>query len=98
MRRKIALIVIGRFKEEWNILSPTQQNDFVERVGRTANALALEPIAGYRLSSTPGAFMQVWEANTREAIDHAVKNLEALGYTRYIDARWLIGERDTPQE
>lgn len=98
MSTKTALIVIGRFKDEWNTLSPTQQRDFVSRVGTTAATIGLEPITGYRLISTPGAFMQVWEAASREAIDRAVKKLEAIGYSRYIDARWMIGERETPQE
>ena len=93
MNKRTALIVIGRYKDEWHTLSPTQQHDFIARVGRTASALALTPVTGYRLTSTPGAFMEVWEASDAAAIARAVKNLEALGYTRYVDARLLIGER-----
>lgn len=95
MGKRTALIVIGRYKEEWNTLAPTQQRDFIERVGRTASALALTPVIGYRLTSASGTFMEIWEANDPGAIERAVKNLDALGYTRYVDARWLIGERTT---
>lgn len=98
MSKRTALIVIGRFKDNWQTLSPTQQNDFVVRVGKTISTLGLESIAGYRLSSTPGAFITVWEGSTHEAVERAIKNLEAIGYTQYIDARWMIGERETPQE
>lgn len=98
MNTKISLIVIGRFKDEWHHLSPAQQSDFVARVASATATLGLEPITGYRLTSTPGAFMQIWETHQRESIDRAVKNLETLGYTNYIDARWMIGERESPQE
>jgi len=94
MSTRIALIVIGRFKDEWNTLAPTQQRDFITRIGKTATAAGLDTIVGYRLTSTPGAFIEVWEAADRVSVDGAVKNLEAIGYTRYIDARWMIGERE----
>jgi hypothetical protein len=93
MSKRIALVVIGRYKDEWYTLSPSQQHDFIARVGRTASALALTPVTGYRLASAPGAFMEIWEADAPAAIECAVKNLKAIGYTRYVDARWLIGER-----
>ena len=98
MRKRTALVVIGRYKDEWHTLSPTQQHDFIARVGRMAGALALTPVTGYRLTTTPGAFMEIWETDDPVAIGRAVKNLQAIGYTRYVDARWLIGERaiDTP--
>lgn len=89
-----ALIVIGRYKEEWNQLSPTQQADFIARVGRTASGLGLAPITGYRLTATPGAFIEIWETNDASSIGNAVKNFEAMGYARYVDARWMIGERE----
>lgn len=98
MSKRTALIVIGRFKDNWQTLTPTQQNDFVARVGKTISALGLESVAGYRLSSTPGAFITVWEGATNEAVERAIKNLEAIGYHQYIDARWMIGEREMPQE
>jgi hypothetical protein len=95
MSKRTALVVIGRYKDEWHTLSPTQQRDFIARVGRTASALALTPVTGYRLTSAPGAFMEIWEADAPAAIERAVKNLQAIGYTRYVEARWLIGERAT---
>jgi hypothetical protein len=93
MSKRIALIVIGRYKEEWKTLSPDQQYDFVARVGKTISTFGLIPVTGYRLTSTPGTFMEIWEADTPAKIEGAVKNLEAFGYTRYVDARWLVGER-----
>lgn len=98
MNKKIALIIIGRFKDEWHALSPTQQHDFISRLGKTATAVGLVALTGYRLTSTPGAFLQVWEADDRQAIDRAIQNLEAIGYSHYIDARWMIGEREIVQE
>ncbi len=94
MSTKTALIVIGRYKEEWNQLTPTQQADFVARVGKTANTLGLVPITGYRLKATPGAFIEIWETASANSIENAVKNFEAMGYTHYVDARWMIGERE----
>jgi hypothetical protein len=93
MDKRTALIVIGRYKDEWNTLSPTQRHDFITRVGRTVSALALTPIVGYRLTSAAGTFMEIWEASDPAAIERAVKNLQAMGYTRYVEARWLTGER-----
>lgn len=98
MSKRTALIVVGRFKDNWQTLTPTQQNDFVARVGKTVSTLGLQSIAGYRLASTPGAFITVWEGATQEAVERAIKNLEAIGYNQYIDARWMIGEREMPQE
>ncbi|MBI5034561.1 MAG: hypothetical protein HZB51_28900 [Chloroflexi bacterium] len=94
MSTKTALIVIGRYKDEWNKLSQTQQADFVERVGRTAITLGLTPITGYRLTATPGAFIEIWEGTGIDSIDLVVKNFEALGYARYVDARWMVGKRE----
>lgn len=94
MNTRIALIVIGRYKEEWSTLAPTQQHAFIARVGATVSALGLTPVTGYRLTATPGAFIEVWEATSKAAVERAIKNLEAIGYTRYVDARWMIGERE----
>jgi hypothetical protein len=88
-----ALIVIGRYREDWNQLPPTQQSDFVARFGKTANAIGLTPVTGYRLTATPGAFIEIWESVDADSITNAVKNFEAMGYTRYVDARWMVGER-----
>ncbi len=94
MGTKTALIVIGRYKDEWNQLTPTQQSDFVQRVGRTASSIGLTPITGYRLSATPGAFIEIWEGNGIDSIDLVVKNFQAIGYAQYVDARWMLGERE----
>ncbi len=93
MSSKTALIVIGRYKEEWNRLSPSQQSDFVERVGKIASTLGLAPITGYRLSATPGAFIEIWESENADSVQTAIKNFQAMGYTQYVDARWMVGER-----
>ena len=93
MSKRTALIVIGRYKNEWNTLTPTQQQDFIARVGKTISTFGLIPVTGYRLASAPGSFMEIWEADSPAGIEGAVKNLEGFGYTRYVDARWLIGER-----
>ncbi|MBI4786351.1 MAG: hypothetical protein HY782_04815 [Chloroflexi bacterium] len=94
MSTRVALIVIGTFKQDWFGLAPVAQSDFVARVGKIADAAGLEPQTGYRLTATPGAFLEVWEGADRTAVDQAVRELQAMGYTRYIDARWLIGERE----
>jgi hypothetical protein len=97
MSKRIALIVIGRYKEEWQTLSPNQQSEFIARVGRATTLLGLVPITGYRLTSAPGTFMEIWETNNSEALERAVKNLDALGYTRYVEARWFVGERQAEE-
>ncbi len=94
MSTRIALIVIGTFKEDWWSLSPVAQSDFISRVGAIATGAGLEPQAGYRLSATPGAFLEVWEGTDRASVDRAIKELQGMGYTRYVDARWLVGERE----
>jgi hypothetical protein len=90
---RTALIVIGTLKDAWWGLSPVAQTDFVEQVGKIAKAAGLVPELGYRLTTTPGAFLEVWEGADRAAVDRAVRDLQAMGYTRYVEARWLIGER-----
>ncbi len=97
MGTRTALIVIGTFKQEWFGLAPVAQADFVARVGSIADAAGLVPQTGYRLPATPGAFLEVWEGPDRTAVDQAVRELQAMGYTRYVDARWLIGEREVPE-
>lgn len=95
MGTRTALIVIGTYKQAWWGLSPVAQADFIARVGTIAEEAGLTPEMGYRLSSTPGAFLEVWEGADREAVERAVGDLQAMGYTQYVDARWLIGERET---
>jgi hypothetical protein len=97
MSSRVALIIIGTFKEEWWGLAPVAQADFVSRVGSISQAAGLEPQTGYRLTATPGAFLEVWEGPDRTSVEQAVRELQAMGYTRYIDARWLIGEREVKE-
>jgi DNA-binding IclR family transcriptional regulator len=94
MSTRIALIIIGTYKDAWWGLAPVAQADFSARVGKIAQAAGITPITGYRLTSTLGAFLEVWEGADRAAVDRAVKELQAMGYTRYVEARWLIGERE----
>jgi hypothetical protein len=94
MSTRVAVIVIGTFKENWWGLSPIARADFVDQVAKTATAAGIALVAGYRLTSTPGAFLEVWEGADRATIDRAVKELQTMGYAQYVEARWLIGERD----
>ncbi len=94
---RVAMIIIGTFKENWWQLSPIARADFVDQVAKTATAAGVEPKAGYRLTSTPGAFLEVWEGADNATIERAIKSLQAMGYTQYVEARWLIGEREIVQ-
>lgn len=93
MSTRVGLIVIGTFKENWWGLTPIARVDFVELVAQTASAAGIVPLTGYRLTSTPGAFLEVWEGADRATVDRAMKDLLAMGYAQYVEARWLIGER-----
>ena len=95
---RVAVIVIGTFKENWWQLSPIARADFVDQVAKTATAAGIEPVAGYRLTSTPGAFLEVWEGADRATIDRAIKALQAMGYSQYVEARWLTGEREIAKD
>ncbi len=97
MSTRVAVIIIGTFKESWWGLTPIARADFVDQVARTARAAGIELISGYRLTSTPGAFLEVWEGTDRETIDRAVKELQTMGYLQYVEARWLIGEREVAE-
>ncbi len=96
MSKQTALIVIGTFKDEWFGLAPVAQAQFIERVGKIAADAGVKPLVGYRLPATPGAFLEVWEGAEPAAIEQMVKELKAMGYTRYVEARWLVGERERP--
>ncbi len=93
MVSRTALIIIGTFRDAWWGLAPVAQASFVEQVGKITSAAGLSPLTGYRLAATPGAFLEVWEGASQAAVERAVKDLQAMGYTHYIEARWLIGER-----
>ncbi len=95
---RFALIVIGTYKEDWWKLSRSKQTEFIARVEEVTREAGIAPVNGYRLASTPGAFIEVWEGSERAAVDRAVTGLKEIGYTHYVDARWLFGERDTIEE
>lgn len=97
MSTRAAVIIIGTFKENWWQLSPIARADFVDQVAKTATAAGIEPRVGYRLTSTPGAFLEVWEGANNETVEHAIQALQAMGYNQYVEARWLIGEREIAQ-
>ena len=94
MSTRVALIVIGTYKQDWWGLAPVARADFISRVGEIARAAQMEPQTGYRLAETPGAFLEVWEGKDRASVDLFIEDLKAMGYTRFVDARWLIGERE----
>ncbi len=97
-RTRFALIVIGTYKAEWWKLSRSKQTDFISRVEQVTREAGIAPMNGYRLASTPGAFIEVWEGADRAGVDRAVKGLREMGYIEYVDARWLIGEREMIEE
>lgn len=97
MSTRAAVIIIGTFKENWWQLSPIARADFVDQVAKTAKVAGIELVAGYRLTSTPGAFLEVWEGADHATIERAIKDLQAMGYAQYVEARWLIGEREIAQ-
>lgn len=94
MSTRVAVIVIGTFKENWWQLTPIARADFVDQVAKTATAAGIELVAGYRLTSTPGAFLEVWESADHATLERAIKSLQTMGYSQYVEARWLIGERE----
>ncbi|MGB8644690.1 MAG: hypothetical protein WCF84_05600 [Anaerolineae bacterium] len=88
-----ALIVIGRFKPAWNELSEEEQGAFVARVGRTARTVGVTAVVGYKLS-TPGSFLEVWEADDKTTLEAFIGELDALGYKKYYDEVLMLGERE----
>ena len=91
---RYALIVIGTYKDSWGKLSRSKQSEFIARVEEATRDAGIAPVNGYRLSATPGAFIEIWEGASRAAIDRAVKGFQEMSYTRYVEARFLIGERE----
>ena len=89
---RYALIVIGTYKDAWWKLSRSKQSEFIARVEEATRGAGIAPVNGYRLSATPGAFIEIWEGASRVGIERAVKGLQAMGYARYVDARFLFGE------
>ncbi len=90
--KRLALIIIGHFKPEWNILSEEEQAAFATRVARTARKVGVTPLVGYKLS-TPGSFLEVWEADDKATLDQFKRELDALGYKTFYDEVLMVGER-----
>jgi Family of unknown function (DUF6616) len=90
--KRIALIIIGRFKPQWNDLSEEEQAAFAARVGRAARKVGVTPIVGYTLT-TQGSFLEVWEADDKATLDRFKQELDALGYKEYYDQVLMQGER-----
>jgi flavin-binding protein dodecin len=95
---RYALIVIGTYKDSWGKLSRSKQSEFIARVEETTRQAGVAPVNGYHLSATPGAFIEIWEGASRAAIDRAVKGFQDMEYSRYVEARFLIGERVAEEE
>lgn len=90
--KRIALIIIGHFKPEWNKLSEEEQAAFAARVGRTARKVGVTPVVGYKLT-TPGSFLQVYEADDKAILEEFMRALDALGYKNYYEQALMVGER-----
>ncbi len=90
--KRIALIIIGHFKPEWDKLSEEEQAAFATRVGRVARKVGVTPVVGYKLT-TQGSFLEVWEADDQATIERFKHELAALDYKRYYDQVLMQGER-----
>jgi|GEM_PF-1264693 len=98
MATRFALIVIGTYKDSWAKLSRSKQSEFIANVAEVTREAGIAPVNGYRLSATPGAFIEIWEGASRAAVDRAVKGFQAMAYTRYVDARFMIGEHEAEEK
>lgn len=83
---RFALIVVGTRNDAWGKLSRSKQSEFIAHVEQATRSAGVVPVNGYRLSATPGAFIEIWEGVSRAGIDRAIKGLQAMGYTRYVAA------------
>ena len=92
MPKRIALIIIGHFKPEWNKLSEEEQAGLAARVGRAARKAHVTPVVGYTLT-TQGSFLQIYEADDKPTLDQFLQALDALGYKNYFEQARMIGER-----
>jgi hypothetical protein len=91
--KRIALILIGHFKPEWQELSEEEQAGFAARVRRAAQATDVTPVVGYTLT-TQGSFLEIWEAEDKSRLEAFKQKLDALGYKKYYDEVLMVGERD----
>jgi hypothetical protein len=90
--RRIALIIIGHFKPEWDNLAEEEQAAFATRVGRVARKVGVTPVVGYKLT-TQGSFLEVWEADDQATLERFKQELNALDYKKYYDQVLMQGER-----
>ena len=93
MSKRFALVIITHFKPEWAKLSEEEQAGFAARVRRAADAATVTPVVGYTLS-TPGALLEIWEADDKHHLEQFKQKLDALGYKKYYDEVLMVGERD----
>lgn len=98
MATRFALIVIGTYKDSWGKLSRSKQSEFIANVAEVTREAGIAPVNGYALSSTPGAFIEIWEGASRAAIDRAKNGLVQMGYTRYVEARFMIGQHEAEEK
>lgn len=88
-----ALIFINHFKDVWNQLSPEAQMQFVERIRESAKREGVHAVVGYKLT-TPGAILDIWEADKRSILEGFKLKLDELGYRDYFDYVVMYGTRD----
>jgi hypothetical protein len=93
MAKRTALILIGHLRPEWAQLSEEEQAGFAARVRRAADQTGATAVVGYKLT-TPGAFLEIWEADNKETLEAFKQKLDALGYKKYYDEVLMLGERD----
>ena len=90
--KRIALIIVGHFKPAWDKLTEEEQAAFATRGGRAARKAQVTPVVGYTLT-TPGSFLQIYEADDKPTLERFMRELEALGYKNYFEQALLVGER-----
>jgi hypothetical protein len=90
--KRYALVIIGHFKPEWTQLAEDEQAAFVSGVSRAAKEVGVTAVVGYTLS-TPGSFLQVWEAADKPTLESFKQKLDALGSKKYYDEVLMAGER-----
>lgn len=93
MPKRFALVIITHFKPEWKKLPEEEHAGFAARVRRAAESANVTPVVGYTLS-TPGALLEIWEADDKNHLEQFKQKLDALGYKRYYDEVLMLGERD----
>lgn len=91
--KRIALVIIGHLKPEWKKLPEEEQAGFAARVRRAAKQTGVTPVVGYTLT-TPGSFLEIWEADDKATLENFKQKLDGLGYKKYYDEVMMLGERE----